>query len=192
MPRLSKRQMAVAVAEDVLKRLRRRKNPIVACPGWYVSAPYQPLSIGSDLQDHVDAMVDTGRCRVCALGAALLSKAKLFDKVPSNSIFTQTYGGPTVWTNQHDVRENLKDVFSLSVLKRMEAAFEVSYRVVGGDSVSGDVYGAVVFGSQFQDPKKRMRAIMENVVANGGEFVVNRATKTQADDVIKEFCDDQT
>lgn len=183
---MNKSQKAVAVAEDVLKQLRRRKNRLRVGGSGYLSTTYRPTSLDGDLREHLDK-VESNSCGVCALGAALLSKARLFDSVPMTEVFYKTGSDNYIPDlSQSCVRENLDDVFDKTTLKTVEAAFERNYNLIFEDHEcpSPKIYGAVVFGMKFSDPRKRLQAIMENIVANNGRFVVDSATKTQADDMV--------
>lgn len=165
-------EKAVAVAQDVLAWLALPETRGKVLTGSYlwarVPGPIDPLA---DLRTYAEQAMASGDCEVCMLGACLLSKAKLFDAVPVKPFAghsdgrIRAHGGA-----RDDVTEALEDVFDRETMDLMESAFE---RTMMGWTADRDLMrGAATFGMGFLDPRDRARAIMENVVAHGGKFVV--------------------
>lgn len=153
----TKSQRAVEVAEDVLKQLNKRKNGYLASGMGYLQTKYDLTSAEGSLQDHLDG-IQEGGCEVCALGALLLSKARLYDDVPiSNDGICIT-----------DCLNGLTTVFSQRQLNLIEAAYEGGRLDYDNSSLERS---AVAFGEKYRDRKARMRAIMQNIVENQGKFV---------------------
>src|SRR5579862_3956479 len=115
---------AVLVAKDVLKRLRYLN---VSTNIYLKGVLEKALPKNEDLKEHVAEVQK--KCQVCALGACLLSKARLYDKVPLSSIgslegedgYWKIYAGCDSSTRIFTL---LKDVFDLNSLSLMETAFE--------------------------------------------------------------------
>jgi hypothetical protein len=168
MPKISKREMATAVAKDVIAQLNRRTKGYEATPGLYVYIECVIPTNVTDLQDAIPSIENqVGKCNVCALGAAVLSKARLFDNVPIDGE-AASYGG-VISLDYDDCFNGLKDIFSESQLQLIEAAFE------GWDEGSWEtnpaIRRAVAFGEKYiDDDKKRMKAIMQNIIDNDGTF----------------------
>lgn len=169
MPKLSKKEMAVAIANDVLAQLRKRKKGYIASAGVYVSSSAFHNEIDHkstlDLKDHLDEIQEDG-CRVCALGAALLSRARLYDNVPFSDFYSK-------WESdgQSGCHQFLKDVFSHKQLTLIESAFEGADMDYEGDGLSArEVKRVCAYYEKYPDDKARMRAIMTNIVENGGVF----------------------
>src|SRR4051794_28070782 len=83
----------VLVAQDVLRHV----NTLLLSRGTYISGYPTAASIKEgDLQDNVDVIEKD--CTVCALGALLLSKARLFNDVPMTYLISNnwTSGYPEV------------------------------------------------------------------------------------------------
>lgn len=181
----TKREMAVEVAKDVLSLLRKRSNTIKVMDRFaYFDTDYilPPEGVEGDLRDFLPDIMKS-RCTVCARGAALVSKARLYDKVPLSKMtysYTSLLGEKVARLSVHQktTTELLKGVFSESTLDLMEAAFEVLYH--RANKLNSKVYGAVCFGAKYKDPKRRLAAIMTNIIDNGGEFVVEPATEADA------------
>lgn len=165
---MTKSEMAVAIAKDVIEQLR---GPLKAASHYcYLTTTYSPTNPDCDLRDILPEMLKEG-CTVCALGAALISKAKLFDAVPLRSLILNHLQGAQCVYEMHVTRilaiKMLESVFSDNTLNDIESAFEKFPNVQGRNT-----YGAACFGCKYADDTERLVAIMENVIANNGEFVV--------------------
>lgn len=169
-----------AVAMDVIARL----DFLTLTTGNYIrwiggDIPPDVVDDGKDLQSVVDVV--ERNCQVCLLGAAILSKARVMDAVPANKVITR-YGGITLRTEK--AADLLTGVFERSDCALMESAYEMNARFAreyfgpdGGQIDKGLVYGAAVFGAKVGPVREdRVRAVMENVLANGGRFVPPTAT----------------
>lgn len=151
---------AVAVAEDVLVQLRKRKNTIIPHQGTYLEtdAEFTDEQLdGHDLQEYVDK-VQKADCKVCAVGAAVMSKARLFDNVPADVVVVAD-----------DIHGHLFDVFDENTVALMECAFEQSDSFSTGQSEK-HLEAAIEFGERYEDDKERLRAIMKNIIENNGKF----------------------
>lgn len=152
---------AVAVAKDVLARL----DVLHLQTGWYMTiGSSSSISFLGDLREQVDLVQE--ECAVCQLGACLLSTARLFDQVPM-SCFNS---GRRALLSESTIHDLLVGVFDRDTLDLMEAAFEcqpLSWLEASPYSITH----AIHFGRRFVALEDRVRAIMENVIDNGGVFV---------------------
>lgn len=158
-------EKAVAVAKDVLKHLDAMKVK----DGHYfelITNERKVRDLEGDLQEHAEEV--QANCQVCLLGACVLSKARLYDAVSM-----EAFRDMEIYCSDDDVRDTLADIFDIDTINCMEAAFEgesfswmrpTSYRLI---------LEAMKFGNQFADRKECVRAVMENIIANNGRFIVN-------------------
>lgn len=162
--RLTKAQRRVAIAKDVLKHLRTMR-----------------IAAGQYLHGYIESGIDNGedaqarlpeirkKCNVCAMGACLLGHIGAFDRLKMNSMFT-SYGSPLV--DREEIVEILKNSFQKSDLLLIEAAFEKTYYSWTLDVLSKEkILAAVRFGRKNGPPRKRLKAIMRNIVKNNGDFI---------------------
>lgn len=178
------RSRAIAVARDVIAQLNKTSGGYTPSTGTYLFSEYtlDTSKEAGDLQEHLPALQEIG-CTVCALGAALLSKARLYDAVP---VTTLRLGGDgafsdSLYANRQVCAENLADVFSEDQITLIESAFECSdmrrkpedceWREWMERSIPRDIAAAIAFGQKFRSHRQRMMGIMENIINNGGKFV---------------------
>lgn len=160
-----KKELRIAIAKDVLKRLRGKK--LIPLQGTYVRPANRVFDLFDDedsqqsqAQKHLDKLTDG--CRVCALGAmfcsyvALKNKAKVFEFLNSDSFY--------------DVEYRLKQAFSYSQLELIEGAFEGTW--IQRESQLENADEIMAFVDKYACPRERMRAIMKNIIKNDGTFVL--------------------
>lgn len=154
------RKMARAVAADVLLQLKKRSMNIT--PGCYLRHPNLEILSG-DFGGKGPVDIKTApkkvlkECKVCAKGAMFLSRALLFNK----------------YTFADDPEETSSVDFGLFNANLIESAFE--QRVMS--SFGPLVPYAVSFGAMHVNPRKRLKAIMENVLENHGVFRPDKTAK---------------
>lgn len=163
----------VMAAKDALARLRYRKVE----SGHYVGGYESIVSlIDLDNKDASDISNDNlyfteidarkyvtqleQKCPSCALGNLFLSHIRLFDKV---LLENDTYG-------RDNITDSLENYFDANQLNLIECAFE-------GDDITGDFNNddeeyraALSYYSKYSDTKKRLRAILINIIKNNGTF----------------------
>lgn len=146
--KVSRAQMAVAVAEDVVKRLSGRKLNMAHV---YMSAtiplPLPYITHGCSLQPVVNKLEKD--CRVCAIGAAALSFVRLYDNATWDNVISRQ------WLNRAYIENTLRPAFSQAQLNKIENAYE---------NLDGKWY------KKYPDDRKRAKAIFQNIVRNGGTF----------------------
>jgi hypothetical protein len=171
-------EMAVAIATDVISQLRKRNSKMKVKDGnAYVDTDFRPEDTTGDLREILPEMLKTD-CTVCAKGALIISKARLFNKVPLKKIFPerewQNFFGRHI--DRLDLIRNcstmsalLSPIFPRKTADLIEAAFEKTLYYASNSSPTSRK--SVNFGLKYPDPKKRLIAIMKNVIANNGDFV---------------------
>lgn len=177
-----KNKKAIAVAQDVLNQLKYKNyKPVV---NYYFNAEKIDVSnLSLENKDVCDLLPKLcKKCEVCALGACLLSTARLYDNMPADEVFminrdynwtTNSYKDPYLTLRRSDEEtfaDLLSDVFDENQCSLIESAFERTCR--GNYEDHEEVCRAIEFGEKYDDDKKRMRAIMRNVIRNDGWFTV--------------------
>jgi hypothetical protein len=170
----TQRKKAVRVATDVLAQIKAR-GKFVVTPGTYAEIsgvftsdpndPWHSVKVADDLQTFLKKHAKPKSCHVCALGACFLANVEKTDNVP---YLDSTH-------RRDEITENLSKIFSEGQMGLIEAAFERSsdygYKGDDNDNTYDLVEAAVEFGERYDDPTKRLRAIMKNIIKNNGEFV---------------------
>lgn len=168
-PLSKKRQLAVAIAKDVIKQIKARRLRI-GNAGYYVNGEIPPncgIQVGDQVQEHIPLL--RRKCDVCAKGAIFLSYVELKNQVtflPEN--FHDRCGDPAhriVDFDGADICENLGGAFSRESLDLIEMAFERCNLWLSDKSKA-----AYDLGSRYKTPGKRMIAICENIIENKGVF----------------------
>ena len=155
--------MRVAIAKDVIARVDKigqiAKGGYIDIDGNFCLGP-------NDLQEYVDEIEPY--CTVCALGSILLSKARLYNNVPTSNFEAIYYHG-----GRPEIVESLKDIFPIEQLDLIESAFEkdLIFSSIISDSFIQEIKDAAMFGSEYKVAKDRLVAIMENIIENNGEFI---------------------
>src|SRR4051812_10887130 len=85
--KLRPNKKAIAIAQDVLLRLRRHLKVVTGayCDGYL---PVSEVKVDADLRENLPVIEKN--CEVCALGACLLSKARLYNNVPTDDVTRPT------------------------------------------------------------------------------------------------------
>lgn len=146
----------VAIAKDALEWLKA--GALVARQYVYVLPQKEPAS--KDARKQLRDIV-LGPCQACALGALFLAKAVRFNDVTVGDYVQSDDDGAMC-------RNNLYSYFSNQQMGMIESAFEMSPTYAGRVGVNG--MPSVDFGRQYASSKLRLTAILENIIANGGEF----------------------
>ena len=179
------RDRRVAVAEDVLLQLDRTDVPlrvggepgyICGEPGYISgvdhtgSAAYEGLNLDGNLKDQVDIV--QRNCTVCAMGALLLSKARLLDEVPMADLAYKhrEVEDRIIFIGRADTVRLLKDTFDADTLTRAEAFFEGScMHMRDADYYLG---GMAAYASSMSSSRERLVMLADNIARNRGEFIV--------------------
>ena len=162
---MNKGQRAVAIAKDVLAQLHAKR--IVAKQGIYIG----PGRLGKyDDCDEVPEVpleeIAERKCKCCAVGAAMLSFSRLFNRILVNP-----------WDIDPD-RDTLSEAFSWRTIALMEVAFEHCLEAHSeaqcdrGEDIrisENDLEAARGFGKHASQ-ETLLQSIMQNVIENDGEF----------------------
>ncbi len=188
------RDKRVAVARDVIERIALGRARYV--PGSYMrrrdyNERWRTGALTEDVQGCADFL--EGECSVCLLGGLLLSKARLFNAVPFAKFDPGGYF--TVSGRQADgaaIADVLADVFDPATLATMEAAFELAAGYYNSSPLLKRLTDAEIerlqagkaFGHAFGDQSElyvndRVLAVMNNLIANDGEFVPEQLPVTE-------------
>lgn len=182
------RDRRIAVCRDVVERIDARRLRVL--DGYYIririgSDPAEnvrkeitsKLSNSQDLRDVADTIEQ--HCTVCARGGMLLSKARLYDNVPSSTLIREGW----FEVGQSSTTNPLLDTFDAETLEAIESAFEeevIRDFVTSCDRDDTQNYAAEERLEDFAgygrslpaSPAARLRVIMENLIRNDGEFLL--------------------
>lgn len=170
--KLSKPQKRVAIAKDVLQQIKQKKY--IAEAERYVSRinfvdAFD--SYGEDIKSNFKKIKD---CRVCAMGACLMSATKFANKLNFEDV-----GHSISDLKNEKVQTLFAEIFSPKQLLLIETAFEGNN---GGDKVGEEIFEidscqyanekikCDKFHDKYDNPQSRMIGIMENIIKNKGEF----------------------
>ncbi len=180
---LTPAQMRVAIA--------KKAASLIACPHVHTSRinyvfgymPSLPEVIDGELQDQ-GIRGTLKDINFCLIGACLIAKAILFGGVPMRAF--EPYDGDCAYIPGGRVARLLKAIFPFQMLAMMEAAYIQSddlehYRKLPVNMAL--VRGSLEFGRRFDTEPSRDHvlfnttdavalAILANIIANDGEFVV--------------------
>ena len=162
---LTKPQQRVAIAEDVIQQVKKKKYTIET--GNYVKFNEDNFDFDLDIQSNFDKV----NCSVCALGACLLSTTKFKNKL--------TFDDVSLIDSYSSTWNLFLNLFTSHQLLLIENAFEgvlfYSCRV-GEDKFTARLTEKeeekcnLFYDKYFTDDTKRLIAIMENIIANNGTF----------------------
>jgi hypothetical protein len=154
------RTKCVAIAKDVLERL----DYLNVYKGHYLALNQDVLlPEEGNAQDLLPQLEQN--CQVCALGACFLSHIRLYDEVDIGEV--NWYGGSL--SHRRTIISKLKKYFGESQLDMIETAFE-GYVPREKEINFETLMGIHRFWRKFDNYTERLRAIMENIVSNNGEF----------------------
>lgn len=171
--RKTRQEMRITIAKDVLAQLDAKK--IVATPGTWVD----DSNLGS-LSDYVyeetadsDAPIDAceftegiTKCRCCALGSIFISLTKVSRVLLSGSLHAED-------VFDHLPSSPLTRYFSVKQLELIEQAFEGLEGAYIADGFQNEE-DCMTFYYTYPNAKKRLQAIMKNIVKNKGTFVPSK------------------
>lgn len=167
------REKVVAIAKDVLKQIPK----LTVAQGTYINFDNDVAQSdveGQELQALLPKLMKGKACKVCALGACMISHVRLFDKF---KIPEAGYAGDSIALSDGDFRDDLVASFGERNLSLIECAFEMDdYH---GDADLDDKEVAVTWGEQYDKSDDRLRAIMKNIIANNGEFLPESIRKVR-------------
>lgn len=160
-------QQRVTLAEEVLRYLDAQK--IQPMRGAYIHTLALQDYRGAGLQE----ILEENHCEVCALGALLYARVVSFNQL---EIPTDIGLDGIEW---NVVQTELHQYFSYQQITLIETAFEMRTLAdpedPGYSELDRDEECEAASMFQGRGPASfRLRAIMENIIANGGTFVVTK------------------
>ena len=180
--KLTKTQMRVAVAKDVIAQLKSRK--LIAQAGTYCDLGTSIFPEDKDRQ--VNEVLKDKTCTVCALGGIFVAQVNRFNdlkvcEVPNlRARFDNgSCGETTLYDDQ--IRDYIRKVFTPTQMSLIETAFEG--RVMLDNKMKWDesyyeaspkfqrAEGMYFDGGKNIADKERMILIMQNIIDNNGTFV---------------------
>lgn len=204
------RDKSLAIAQDVLEQIKFMNVDTGAYLETDITLSAE--TAGKSLQKHMDKLLTKSKpCTVCALGACFLSHVNLFNqfKVPDN-LTDKRYPHIDGWSGDCDeMFFMLRKSLGRKNMILIESAFEERdctdhhtedlvdpaemvddewlrfYGPIDKLVKAEEVAAAVAFGYKYDDSTNRLKAIMRNVIANGGEFMP-KITKAIATEVAAE------
>lgn len=178
--RLTKSQMRVAIAKDVLAQMKAKK--IIADTGCWVYDPKMGY-----METYMDGLIDkflddpkndcceftefhakdftskVNKCKVCALGSIFVSAANLYDNIVLDT------------RDPSDVFDSIKTspltkYFSADELLMIESSYEGQDGACFDDLNIKEAGLANAYYISFKNDKDRLAAIMKNIIRNKGYF----------------------
>lgn len=151
------------LAKDVLAQLRYQK---IRAGSYFI--PTQEIQNITNENCDVQAQKYIGKlrkCSVCAKGALVLAYIKKYNNVKLKDI-------DNVASSEYYLSDLLQDFFPIEELNLIENVFECRDNFNSGDSDFQIVLKKV------PNDKTRLRLIMQNIVKNGGVFVLEKFMKS--------------
>lgn len=172
---MSKQERAMAVAKDALRQLRWMR---VGNTGYLTGRLETMPNAKDDARDHLRDI--RAKCSVCALGACLVAKISVFDRISMRSLVINKWRPSYIGLSSSQVSSLLKDVFTREQQCLIETAFEgvlfMARPTYQCDSRSylrfeKDYDNARTYRTYWPKPNDRLRAILTNIVRNKGTFI---------------------
>lgn len=158
------RAKRVAVAKDVLARLNDPTCDLEVRTGNYLVGEFE----GELPADLVPFAQET--CTVCALGAAVLALAAQREVELRPLMDEHALKVENIRVHEPQIYQSLDPIFGSRMRKMIETAFEQEVFDKEQELEDREKGDSLAFGKQFKTPRRRLRAIYENIVANDGEF----------------------
>lgn len=164
--RLNARQKRVAIAKDAIKQIEAEQVRMVR--GNFITGLYWDSEINPELDSPAEfgkaqLNAETLTCQACAVGAAVVSGIRLFNRRR---------------INRYGAHENavtiLGEWFSAVQVAMIETAYEHGhgwFSEHSSEATDEELRRARSFGRQFRSDHKRALAIFQNIVRHKGTFV---------------------
>lgn len=162
----------IRIARDVIAQLNVGKYR--ARSGSYISYLSTDAHSSEDVKENFDKIAF---CRVCLLGACLLSITKFKNTLNFGHLRAAEEGWGTTFRDNALFRNLLLSVFDPVTMAYIEIAFEESNSciIIGKNILKATTdyeseERAMKFGRKYTTDLARMEAIMQNIIDNRGEF----------------------
>jgi len=155
----TKAEMRIAIAKDVLKLLNTKR--VSATPGTYLYQDSEGVTTKDVLKD-TQFSKRLKKCEVCALGAMFVAEVDINDKLGCKFMVEENevrVDSKSIQLGREIMVKRLSPFFSKAALNNIENVFE------------GNDY---FWNTTYPDHKKRLQAIMNNIIRNDGTFLRNK------------------
>lgn len=160
MKKMTVAQMRVAIAKDAIKQIKAKRFTIKN-GAYFWTGEQERLDIFQSAVYDRARLRKLKRCRVCELGAALVSAVRLF-----NQIEIECSG-----SDSHYITNKLGRWFSVGQMSMMEAAFETEGGVLLEDNLgSKEMEECREFRKRYRSDRARAIAIFRNIIKHKGTF----------------------
>jgi len=152
--KLSAAERRVAIAWEVLDLLKARKFRAESVY-FDTDDDYRYEAEAQETADYLPT------CDVCALGSAMIAGMRLFDRAPQ------------VPMHRVNTYEYVAMFFPVEQRRLMETAFEGEMDFAWRENSRVSEVAAeraLAFGERFKNADQKLRAIMQNIIDNGGTF----------------------
>ena len=192
-PSLTKKQMRIAIAKDVIAQLEAKK--IIATPGSWTDDPklgslddFADIQLNKSTLDEkvvkinaCDYVNKLNKCQVCALGSLFVSSVSLYNGVSWN--LRPDFDDSLMHNTFENIDESpLLKYFSREQLALIESTFENNEGALYPSSDSEAVLSRAFYG-KYRNDKDRLIGIMKNIINNDGTFDPRK--DLSVDDVIE-------
>jgi hypothetical protein len=169
----------VAVAKDVLKQLAL--GFYKASKGYYLV--FKKVGKKKECSGKLDTLFselksEGASCAVCGIGSVFASMVNLGDNLTTKEAGLGFEIGSGYGIDDEIMRQKIKKVFSEQQRIMIECAFEkgnIGYKNEKDDYWIEDmpeyVDTAIKFGKKYKSDINRLKAIMNNIISNKGEFI---------------------
>jgi len=178
---LPREEKAILVAKDIIEQIKIGRY--IPNSGQYISGVRSYNGNDFELESELcDVFDEIKECKVCALGATILSATHLGNRLKIEDL-NINYGANVYRLKHKKVVGLLDSIFSDETLFLIESCFEgfvqgddryaVDVKGLDEDSFDGDILDACDdFKEKYKDTEDRLIAICNNIIANGGEFKI--------------------
>lgn len=178
---MSRAEKRVAVCKDALQQIQM--GIAVPLQGVYIKVGKNSGGLSKDFlspEVSIQKCIPNMTCGVCAKGSLLLAHVDIANELKGNRYSLESMNSDTIV-------KQLKNTFSKHILNMIETAFEE--RVIGSidyleniEIVQGIFHpqeyrtpnkkalSCINFGKKYTSAKRRLIAILENVIENKGKF----------------------
>lgn len=166
----TKQRKRVMIAKDVLAQLAA--NRFIAAQGTWIGTLDDAIMYGDKDNDVQKIVCEQNQCEVCGIGAVFVSTVEFANRLKAGELNIHGESG-----DFGGYAEYLTQWFSMEQLRLIELAFEsgsggcrTSEKTSEKNAVKFFDFLDLEFNKFDADADERMRLIMENIIANKGEF----------------------
>lgn len=169
-----KEQQRIAISKDVLKQLSIKTIKAKIGDYFEVYDIKEPITKVPEKMDDLLRIFKRTKnpCSVCAIGACFVGLVNMGNKIPVKGFLSTDKLEGWEIGNTDIMREALRKVFPSVQISLLEMAFEKYYTLSDNEKPDEEsMKMAILFGEKYTTDKKRLIAIMKNIIKNKGEFI---------------------